>query len=105
MAFDLFNDVFLLYLALESPQGVFQGFTVLESYFRQTYDTSKPITELYVCWGPTIKIRLNPAKVLISYALDSKQAHKIFATPGKRQLAVLTRTEIQPCKTSAPAAG
>jgi hypothetical protein len=44
MPFDLFNDVFLLYLALESPESVFQCFTVLESYFRQTYNTSKPIT-------------------------------------------------------------
>jgi len=44
MPLDLFNDVFLLYLALEPPEGVFQGFTVLESYFRQTYNTSKPTT-------------------------------------------------------------
>ena len=44
MPLDLFNDVFLLYLTLESPEGVFQGFTVLESYFRQTYNTSKPTT-------------------------------------------------------------
>jgi hypothetical protein len=42
MPLDLFNDVFLLHLALESPEGVFQSFTVLESYFCQTYDTSKP---------------------------------------------------------------
>jgi hypothetical protein len=35
MALDLFNDVFLLHLAFEAPEGVFQGFTVLESYFSQ----------------------------------------------------------------------
>jgi hypothetical protein len=44
MPLDLFNDVFLLYLTLESPESVFQGFTALESYFRQTYNTSKPTT-------------------------------------------------------------
>ncbi len=42
MPFDLFNDVFLLDLPFEAPEGVFQGFTVLESYFSQIYDTSKP---------------------------------------------------------------
>ena len=38
---DLFNDVFLLHLPLESPQGVFQGFTLLKANFRQL--TSPPI--------------------------------------------------------------
>ena len=45
MALDLFDDVFLLYFAFEAPEGVFQGFTVLESDFCQFYDTSKPITD------------------------------------------------------------
>ena len=40
MALDLFNDVFLLHLSLEAPEGVFQGFTVLESYFCQSKNTS-----------------------------------------------------------------
>src|ERR1700733_4138586 len=35
MALDLFDDVFLLHLPFEAPEGVFQGFTVLESYFSQ----------------------------------------------------------------------
>jgi hypothetical protein len=35
MTLDLFDDVFLLHLAFEAPEGVFQGFTVLESYFSQ----------------------------------------------------------------------
>jgi hypothetical protein len=35
VAFDLFNDVFLLHLPFETPEGVFQCFTVLESYFSQ----------------------------------------------------------------------
>ena len=35
MPFDLFDDVFLLHLAFEAPEGVFQGFTFLESYFSQ----------------------------------------------------------------------
>ncbi|HTA42794.1 MAG TPA: hypothetical protein VK789_10120 [Bryobacteraceae bacterium] len=34
--FDFFNNVFLLHLTLESPEGIFQGFTFLESYFSQT---------------------------------------------------------------------
>jgi hypothetical protein len=45
MALDLFDDVFLLHFAFEAPERVFQGFTVLESYFSQIYDTSKPITD------------------------------------------------------------
>jgi hypothetical protein len=35
MALDLFNDVFLLHFPFEPPEGVFQCFAVLESYFRQ----------------------------------------------------------------------
>jgi hypothetical protein len=35
VAFDLFDDVFLLHLAFEAPKGVFQGFTILESDFSQ----------------------------------------------------------------------
>jgi hypothetical protein len=35
VALDLFNNVFLLHFAFEAPEGVFQGFTVLESYFSQ----------------------------------------------------------------------
>jgi hypothetical protein len=46
MPLDLFNDVFLLHLTLEASERVFQGFTVLESYFSQTCDTSKPTTDL-----------------------------------------------------------
>ena len=34
---DLLDDVFLLYLALKTPKGVFQRFSFLKSYFRQTY--------------------------------------------------------------------
>ena len=34
------NDVFLLHFPLEAPEGVFQGFTVLESYFCQSKNTS-----------------------------------------------------------------
>jgi len=40
-----FNNIFLLHLTLEAPEGVFQGFTILESYFSQNYDTSKPTTD------------------------------------------------------------
>ena len=35
MPLDLFNDVFLLHLAFEAPECVFQSFTILESYFCQ----------------------------------------------------------------------
>jgi hypothetical protein len=35
MSFNLFDDVFLLDLSLESPQGALQGFTVLDIDFRQ----------------------------------------------------------------------
>jgi len=30
---DFLNDVFLLHLALETPQGIFQRFTFLDNYF------------------------------------------------------------------------
>ena len=36
VAFDFFNNVFLLHLALETAQGIFEGFTLLQSNFRQT---------------------------------------------------------------------
>jgi hypothetical protein len=35
VALDFFDDVFLLHFTFEAPEGVFQGFTVLESYFSQ----------------------------------------------------------------------
>ena len=36
VALNLFDNVFLLYLALETAQGVFEGFPLLQSNFRQT---------------------------------------------------------------------
>jgi hypothetical protein len=42
---DFFNDVFLLHFPLEAPESVFQGFTVLESYFCQSKNTSDPIMD------------------------------------------------------------
>ena len=42
MPLHFFNNVFLLHFPLEAPEGVFQGFTVLESYFCQTNNTSEP---------------------------------------------------------------
>src|ERR1700688_703833 len=36
VALDLFNNVFLLYFALEAAQGVFERFTLLQPNFRQT---------------------------------------------------------------------
>jgi hypothetical protein len=35
MPLDFFNDVLLLHLAFETSEGVFQGFTILESDFSQ----------------------------------------------------------------------
>jgi hypothetical protein len=35
MPFDLFDDVFLLYLPFEAAEGVFQRFPLLEPYFSQ----------------------------------------------------------------------
>jgi len=32
---DLLNNVFLLHLALKTPQSVFEGFSLLQSHFRQ----------------------------------------------------------------------
>ena len=35
VALDLFDNVFLLHFALEAAQSVFEGFTLLQSNFRQ----------------------------------------------------------------------
>jgi hypothetical protein len=42
VALDLFNNVFLLHLALEAAQGVLEGFTLLQSNFRQTDTPPNP---------------------------------------------------------------
>src|SRR5512133_3302326 len=38
----LFDNVFLLHFPLETPEGVFEGFALLESNFRQSCYTSHP---------------------------------------------------------------
>jgi hypothetical protein len=42
VALDLFDDVFLLHLALEAAQCVLEGFTLLQSNFRQTDTPPNP---------------------------------------------------------------
>jgi hypothetical protein len=42
VALDLFNNVFLLHLALETPQSVFEGFPLLQPNFRQTDTPPNP---------------------------------------------------------------
>jgi hypothetical protein len=42
VALNLLDDVFLLHLALESAQCVFEGFTLLQSNFRQTDTPPNP---------------------------------------------------------------
>src|SRR5712691_8984961 len=42
MLLDFLDDVFLLHLALETPQGIFQGFTLLDDDFSHCFD-SPPI--------------------------------------------------------------
>jgi hypothetical protein len=42
VALDLFNNVFLLHLALKTAQGVFEGFSLLQSNFRQTDTPPNP---------------------------------------------------------------
>ena len=37
VALDLFDDVFLLHLALKPAQSVLEGFSLLKPHFRQTY--------------------------------------------------------------------
>jgi hypothetical protein len=41
VALNLLDNVFLLHLALETSQRVFEGFALLNSDFRQTYYTPK----------------------------------------------------------------
>jgi len=42
VALDLFNNVFLLHFALETAQSVLEGFTLLQSNFRQTDTPPNP---------------------------------------------------------------
>jgi len=42
VALDLLDNVFLLHLALEPPQRVFEGFPLLQSYFCQTDTPPNP---------------------------------------------------------------
>src|SRR5713226_3751753 len=42
VALDFFNNVFLLHFALEAAQSVFEGFTLLQSNFRQTDTPPNP---------------------------------------------------------------
>jgi hypothetical protein len=48
MFLDFFDDVFLLHLALEAAQGIFQGLTFLKSHFRQNSNTPIPVVD-YEC--------------------------------------------------------
>ena len=41
VSLDLLDDVFLLYFALETPQGILKRLTFLQSYFRQIRYTPK----------------------------------------------------------------
>lgn len=43
VALDLFNNVFLLHFTLEAAQCVLEGFPLLQSNFRQTEYTPKPV--------------------------------------------------------------
>jgi len=42
VALNFFNDVFLLHFALEAAQSIFEGFTLLQSNFRQTDTPPNP---------------------------------------------------------------
>ena len=42
VALDLLDNVFLLHFALEAAQSVFEGFTLLQSNFRQTDTPPNP---------------------------------------------------------------
>jgi hypothetical protein len=42
VALDFFDNVFLLHLALEAAQSVFEGLTLLQSNFRQTDTPPNP---------------------------------------------------------------
>src|SRR5574340_398615 len=41
MAFDFFDDVFLLHLPFEAAKGIFQSFALLELHFSQSTHTSQ----------------------------------------------------------------
>ena len=44
VALDLLDNIFLLHLALETAQGVLEGFTLLQSNFRQqTHPQTRPV--------------------------------------------------------------
>ncbi len=43
MPLDFFNDVFLLHLTFEAPEGIFECFPLLEPYFGQLNNTPQLI--------------------------------------------------------------
>ena len=48
MAFHFLDDVFLLHLALEATKCIFQAFTLLDPYFRQSETPpNQPELDLY----------------------------------------------------------
>jgi hypothetical protein len=71
MTFHLFDNVFLLHLPLEAPEGVFQGFTVLESYFSQNLRHLQTDHKLNNDSSAALSRRLS-AKVLYHVGLSSK---------------------------------
>ena len=56
MPLDLLNNVFLLHLALKPPQSVFEGFSLLQSHFRQrnTPPNSSQFGQLSYCKIPIL---------------------------------------------------
>jgi len=55
MSLDFLDNVFLLYLPLKAAQGIFEGFSLLQSHFCQLNYTPK-----LVQMGPTFIARFYP---------------------------------------------
>ena len=60
MTFHFLDDVFLLYFALEAPQGILERLTFLQSYFRQIRYTPKLVL-------------LGPFKLISNHLLQVKK--------------------------------
>jgi hypothetical protein len=68
MFLDLLDDVFLLHLALEAAQGIFQRLTILKSHFGQNLNTPIPVVD-YEC--PLAA----KGKPIFNHLIPSSQAH------------------------------
>ena len=79
MTLDLLDDVFLLHLALEAPQRILEGLTLLKSDFCQTDNTPKlvPFGPNSYCKVSTLS-QVGDVEILYTYFVISAKLDAIW---------------------------